>query len=69
MAIFDILQGYSKAKWLQNGRFWERRSDQPTRWLIRPHIKDTGTSKWREHCHIFTWAYAIHSHEYGKNWS
>ena len=22
---------FAKAKWLQNGRFWERSSDQPTR--------------------------------------
>ena len=38
----------------------ERSSDQPTRWLIRPHVKETGTSKWREHYHVFTWPYAIH---------
>ena len=35
-------------------------SDQPTRSLIRPHVKETGTSKWREHCHVFTWPYEIH---------
>ena len=58
--FWTFCKGYSKAKWLQNGRFWERSSDQPTRWLIRPHVKETGTSKWREHCHVFTWPYAIH---------
>ena len=58
--FWTFFKGYSEAKWLQNGRFWERSSDQPTRWLIRPHVKKTGTSKWREHCHVFTWPYAIH---------
>ena len=58
--FWTFCKGYSKAKWLQNGRFWERSSDQPTRWLIRPHVKETGTNKWREHCHVFTWPYAIH---------
>ena len=53
-------KGYSKAKWLQNGRFWERSSNQPTTWLIHPHVKETGTSKWRKHSHVFTWTYAIH---------
>ena len=53
-------KGYSKAKWLQNGRFWKRSSNQPTRWMIRPHVKETATSNWREHCHVFTWPYAIH---------
>ena len=24
------------------------------------HVKETDTSKWREHCHVFTWPYAIH---------
>ena len=58
--FWTFWKGCSKAKWLQNGRFWERSSDQPTRWLIRPHVKETGTSKWREHCHVFTWPYTIH---------
>ena len=58
--FWTFCKGYSKAKWLQNGRFWERSSDQPTRRLIRPHVKETGTSKWREHCHVFTWHNAIH---------
>ena len=58
--FWTYCKGYSKAKWLQNGRFWERSSDQPTRWLIRQHVKETGTSKWREHCHVLTWPYAIH---------
>ena len=58
--LWTFCKGYSKAKWLQNGRFWERRSDQPTRWLTRTHVKETGTSKWREHCHISTWPYGIH---------
>ena len=40
--------------------FWERSSDQPTRWFIRRHVKETGTSKWREHCPEFTWPYEIH---------
>ena len=60
--IGTFCKGYSNAKWLQNGRFWEWSSDQSiaTRWLIRPHVKETGTSKWREHCHVFTWPFAIH---------
>ena len=58
--FYTFCKRYSKAKWLQNGRFWERSSDQPTRWLIRLHVKETGTSKWREHCHVFIWPYAIH---------
>ena len=58
--FWTFCKGYSKAKWLQNGRFWERSSDQPTRWLIRSHVKETDTSKWRVHCHVFTWPYAIH---------
>ena len=44
----------------QNGRFWEGSSDQPTRWLIRPHVKESGTSECREHCHVFTWPYSVH---------
>ena len=60
MAKYCHFWTFCKAKWLQNGRFWERRSDQPTSWLIRPHVKETGTSKWREHCHVFTWPYPIH---------
>ena len=51
---------YSKAKCLQNGCFGERSSDQPNSWLICPHVMETGTSKWREHCHVFTWPYTIH---------
>ena len=39
------------------GRFWERCSDQPTRWLIHPYVKETGTTKWREHCYVFTWPF------------
>ena len=43
---------------------WRRRakrsSDQLTSWLIRPHVKETGASTWRKHCHVFTWPYAIH---------
>ena len=43
---------------------WRRRakrsSDQLTRWLIRPHDKETGASTWREHYHVFTWPYTIH---------
>ena len=31
----------------------------PTTWLIRPHVQETGTSKWREHCHVFNWPYPI----------
>ena len=58
--FWTFCKGYSKGKWLENGRFWERGSGQPTRWLIRPHVKETGTCKWREHCHVFTWPYAIH---------
>ena len=54
--FWTFSKGYAKAKW----SFWERSSDQPTRWLIRPHVKETGTSIWREHCHVFTWPYAIH---------
>ena len=42
--FWTFCKGYSKAKWLQNGRFWERSSDQPTRWLICPHV----ISKWRD---------------------
>ena len=57
--FWTFCKGHSKAKWLQNGRFWERSSDQPTRWLIRLHVKETGTSKWLEHCHVSTWPYAI----------
>ena len=49
--FLTFCKGYSNAERLQNGRFWEGSSDQPTRWLIRPHVKDTGTSKWREHRH------------------
>ena len=56
--FWTFCKGYSKAKWLQNGRFWERSSDQPTRWLIRPHVKETGASKWRDT--VFTWPYSIH---------
>ena len=41
-------------------RYWERSSGQTTRWLIRPHAKETGTRKWRERCHVLTWPYAIH---------
>ena len=52
-------KSYSNAKWLRNGRFWEQSSDQPTRWLIRTHVKGTSTSKWSEHCHVSTWPYAI----------
>ena len=51
--FWTFCKGYNKAKWLQNGRFWERSSDQPTRWLIRPHAKETGTNKWREHCRFW----------------
>ena len=58
--FWTLCKGYGKAKWLQNGWFWERSSDQPTRSLIRTHAEETGTSKWREHCHVFTWPYAIH---------
>ena len=58
--FWTVCKGYSKAKWLQNGRFRERSSDQPTRRLIRPHVNETGTSKWREHCNVFTWPYPIH---------
>ena len=29
--IVKTCKGYSMEKWLQNGRFWERSSDQPTR--------------------------------------
>ena len=58
--FWTFCKGYSKAKWLQNGPLCERSSDQPTRWLIRPHVRETGTSKWHEHCHVFTWPYAIH---------
>ena len=47
-------------KGLKNGRFWEGSSDQPTRWLIRLHVKETGTSK-------LTLRNSFHSHEYGKN--
>ena len=57
--FLTFCKGYSKAKCLQNGQLWERSSDQPTRLLIRPHVKETGTSKWPEHCHVFTWPYAI----------
>ena len=58
--FWTFCKGYSKEKWLQNRRFWERSSDQPTRWLIRPHVKETGTSKWHEHCHVSTWPDTIH---------
>ena len=58
--FWTFCKGYSKAKWLQNGRFWEWSSDQPIKWLICPHVKETGTSKWRKPCHVFTWPYAIH---------
>ena len=58
--FWAVCKGYSKTKWLQNGRFWEGSSDQPTRWLIYPPVKETGTSKWREHYHVFTWPYTIH---------
>ena len=58
--FWTFCEGYSKPKWLQNGRFWERSSHQLTRWLIRLHVKETGTSKCREHCHVFTRPYAIH---------
>ena len=47
--FWTFCKGYREANWLQNDRFWERSSDQPTRWLIRPHVKETGTSKWRQH--------------------
>ena len=52
--FWTFCKGYSKAKWLQNGRFGERSSDQSTKWLIRSHARV------REHCHVFTWPYAIH---------
>ena len=58
--FWTFCKGHSKAKWLQNGRLWERSSDQPTRWLIRRRVMETGTSKWRERCHVFTWPYTIH---------
>ena len=29
--LWTFCKGYGKAKWLKNGRFWERSSDQPTR--------------------------------------
>ena len=58
--FWTFCKGYSEARWLENGRFEERSSDQPTRWLIRPHVKETGTSKWRQHCHVFIWPYTIH---------
>ena len=54
--FWTFCKGYSKAKWLQNGRFWERSSDQPTRSLIRPHVK----GNWHEQMTCFTWTYAIH---------
>ena len=28
--------------------------------MIQPHFNETGTSKWREHYHVFTWPYPIH---------
>ena len=58
--FWTFCKGYSEARWLENGRFEERSSDQPTRWLIRPHVKETGTSKWRQHRHVFIWPYTIH---------
>ena len=58
--FWTFCKGFREAKWLQNGRSWKRGSDQPTRWLIRPHVKETGTSKWREHYNVFTWPYEIH---------
>ena len=52
--FYTFCKGYSEAKWFRH----ELSSDQPTRWrLIRPHVKETGTC---EHCHVFTWHYAIH---------
>ena len=53
--FWTFCKGYSKVKWLQNGRFWERSSDQQL-----DDWSETGTNKWREHCHVFTWSYAIH---------
>ena len=29
-------------------------------WSARMLIKENCTRKWREHCHVFTWRYAIH---------
>ena len=57
--FWTFCKGYM-AKWLQNDRFWERSFDQPTRWLIRTHVKETGTRKWRENRQVFTWPYLIH---------
>ena len=40
-----IFGHFAKAIVRQNGRFWERSSDEQTGSLIRPHVKETGTSK------------------------
>ena len=65
----SIFGHFAKATERQNDRFWEPGSDQQTRCLIRPHVKETGTSKWREHCACIqlTLNNSFHSHEYGKN--
>ena len=53
--FWSFCKGYSKAKWSILGtKFWS------TNWMTDPHVKETGTSKWRKHCHVFTWPYAIH---------
>ena len=58
--FWTFCEGYSKAKWLQTGQFWEWSSDQPTGWLVRQHANENRTSKWRKHCRVFTWPYPIH---------
>ena len=41
-------------------------SDQPTKRLIRLHVKETGTNNLHGYSHL-TLDNSFHSHEYGKN--
>ena len=58
--FWTFCKGYSKAKWLQNGRFWGTKFWSTNQMTDLPHVEESGTSKWRKPCHVFTWPYAIH---------
>ena len=51
-----------------NGRFWERSSDQPTRCLIRPHVRKlVRVNDMNTIMYSLDPLHSFHSHEYGKN--